>query len=322
MELTTARRIATTALALIAASLALTSVAFAARFDADKISFLDVTADVRVTTNEGDAIDVVVRQGKVYSEVSVLHMGDTVIVQGVKWQDDENRDCCDQRIRRTANLRKDRTQPREETLGDAFFADYPVIEVTMPRRTDVTFADARIRLEMERLDGSLNLQSCYVYGETGSLGEAVVGVIDGSRFVMGDIGGMLELDVSGAAAVRAGKAAMADIDIAGPGDVALGAIDGMLDVSIAGSGFVRSSRADGPVTVRIAGSGEVAVQAGKADPLKATIDGSGAIYFQGTANNPDLRLFGSSEVHLDRIRGRLTHKGGGTVFNGDDVVSD
>ncbi len=107
---------------------------------------------------------------------------------------------------------------------------------------------------------------------------------------------------------------MVDIDIAGPGDVLLGDVDGMLDVSIAGSGLVRSTRLDGPLTVRIAGSGAVVVKAGSADRLRATIDGSGGVYFGGEVTQPELRLFGSSEVKMHSVNGRMIRHGGGTVY--------
>ena len=93
-----------------------------------------------------------------------------------------------------------------------------------------------------------------------------------------------------------------------------GAIDGMLDVSIAGSGLVRTSRLDGPLTTRIAGSGAVSVKGGKADTLKATIDGSGGVYFEGAVGRADLRLFGSSEVQMGSLQRPLKHAGGGSVY--------
>ena len=110
-----------------------------------------------------------------------------------------------------------------------------------------------------------------------------------------------------------------DVDIAGPGDVILGTVDGMMDVSIAGSGTVRSARHVGPLTVRIAGSGAVDVKEGTADSLKAIIDGSGGVFFNGQATRPDLRLRGSSQVHLKSVKGRISHYGGGAVFVGGEL---
>jgi hypothetical protein len=291
----------------------------AATFETNKISFQDITGAVEIKTTNGDEIDIEIRQGKKFSAVEVIEKDGVVVVTGERWVDDEDKNCCDDRISRTVNLRKDREATSGEAVDDAFFADYPTIVVLMPVKGDVDFVDARIKLAMERLDGRLGLDACYVYGETAGLEEASVGVIHGSRLVMGDVASGLEIDVSGDADVMAGDVAMVDVDIAGPGDVILGEIDGMFDVSIAGSGIVRATRLTGPMNVRIAGSGGAAVKSGRADRLRATIDGSGGVYFGGQVAQPDLRLYGSSEVRMRSVSGRVVKKGGGTVYVGDKV---
>lgn len=297
--------------------------ASAARYTASKVSFQDITGEVKITTTGGEDVDVAVRQGKTYRAVSVKLVDGEVVIAGERWREDETRDCCNARIRRTENLQRDRVAAIGAASSDpnAFLADYPVIEVSLPRKSDVSFVDARIKLSMGALDGRLMLDACYVYGETGNLGQATIGVISGSRLSIGDVGSMLELDVSGDADVAGGRAAMADIDIAGPGDVMIGAIDGMLDVSIAGSGLARAARVDGPLTVRIAGSGALAVQGGKADKMTVTIDGSGGVFHEGTAVSPDLRLYGSPTVRLSSVEGRITRHGAGEVYVGDKLVA-
>ena len=296
--------------------------ASAAQFTASKVSFEDVTADVRITTTGGDAVDVVIRQGKTYHPVSVKLVDGEVVIAGERWREDDGRDCCRDRIRRVENLQRDRVAAvgKPESDRKAFFEDYPVIEVSLPRKNDVTFTDARILLAMQTIEGRLTLQGCYVYGETADLGQATIGLVSGSRLAIGNVKSLLELDLSGRAEVRAENAAMTDIDIAGPGVVTMGAVDGMMDVSIAGSGRVLASRLDGPLTARIAGSGAVAVQSGVAERLKATIDGSGGVYFEGVAVQPDLRLYGSAIVRMDSIKGRLTRAGGGQVYIADKLV--
>lgn len=296
--------------------------AHAATYSANKISFQDITGAVEIKTTSGNEIDIEIRQGRKYSAVAVSEKDGLVTVTGERWVDDIDRDCCDQRITRTFDGRKDRKASTGDPVDKAFFDDYPTFVVSVPVESDVEFIDARITLEMERLAGSLSLDACYVYGETSDVEEAVVGIIDGSRLVMGDVAAALELDLSGDADFLAGDAAMVDVDIAGPGDVILGDIDGMLDVSIAGSGIVRATRLDGPMTARIAGSGGAAVKSGRADKLKATIDGSGGVYFGGVVVQPELRLFGSSEVRMRSVTGRLVRHGGGDVYVGDQVFRD
>lgn len=295
----------------------------AARYTASKVSFQDITGEVSITTTGGEDVEISVRQGKVHHPVAVKQVDGELIITGERWRDDETRNCCDDRIRRTENLKRDRVAALAASPEDrnAFLKEFPVIEISLPRKSDVSFVDARIKLAMGALDGRLMLDACYVYGETGDLGEATIGVISGSRLAIGNVKSMLELDVSGKADVTGGLAAMADIDIAGQGDVMIGAVDGMLDVSIAGSGLARVARIDGPMTVRIAGSGAVAVQGGRADKFAATIDGSGGVFLEGTAVAPTLRLHGSPTVRLGGVEGRVTRFGHGEVYVGGNLVS-
>jgi len=303
-----------------AAALGLAGAAAAETFEANRISFRDVTGAIEITTSATNKIDVEIRQGKGLHPIRVVEQDGVVTVVGEKWRDEEDRNCCDKRISREFKPRKGRETTTGDPLNEALFERYPTIVVAMPFEGDVEFLDARIKLAMERLDGSLTLEGCYVYGETSDVDEAVVGLVHGSRLVMGNVDAGLEVDVSGDADLLAGDAAIVDIDMAGPGDVILGEIDGILDVSIAGSGLVRVNRADGPVTARIAGSGGLAVKDGRADRLRATIDGSGGVYFGGSAHQPVLKLFGSSEVRLGAFTGSLTRHGGGDVYVDEKLV--
>jgi hypothetical protein len=312
-------------LALAAAAFAALSPALAARYETAKVELRDITGEVRITTTATDQTEVkITQQGKTTRIVDVRLVDGVLVLTGERWKEDDDRNCCDNRITRNESLAMNRAtemaQANIEGLRKGFFADWPLIEISMPRKGDASFVDARILLSMQQLDGALNLDACYVYGETATLGSAVIGVVHGSRLAIGNVKSLLELDLSGRAEVRAENAAMTDIDIAGPGVVTMGAVDGMMDVSIAGSGRVLSSRLDGPLTARIAGSGVVGVQSGVAERLKATIDGSGGVYFEGVAVQPDLRLYGSAMVRMDSIKGRLTRSGGGQVYIGDKLV--
>lgn len=305
-----------TVLAIILAS----GAAAAEVFPASRILFQDVTATVEVTTTAGSEIEVVIKQGKKYSQVGLSMENGLVTVKGEKWKEEETYDCCNTRIRREVNAMHGRTVTDGKPVDDKFFADYPTIVVSMPRKGDASFVDARMKLKMDALDGALDLDACYVYGEAGDVDSAVIGVLSGSRLIVGNVASAAEIDVSGDADVMTGSAATVDVDIAGTGDVILGAVDGMLDVSIAGSGTVRATSLDGPLTTRIAGSGGVEVKSGKADRLRSTIDGSGVVKFDGTAVEPELRLWGSSEVRLGAMEGRLTRHGSGEVYVAGKLV--
>lgn len=314
------RSIVKTAGVLAAAGFALWGAPSAATYEADKISFRDITGSIEIATTSGEEMDVEIRQGKTHHAIEIVEKDGVVTLTGEAWREDE-RNCCDTRINREFHPRHGREMTTGEPVDEGLFAEYPTIVVSVPFQSDVEFIDARIRLQMERLDGALHLDGCYVYGETSDVDEAVIGLIHGSRLVMGNVDAALEIDISGDADLMAGNAAIVDVDMAGPGDVILGEVDGMLDVSIAGSGLVRVTRADGPVTARIAGSGGLAVKDGRADRLRATIDGSGGVYFGGNVHQPDLRLFGSSEVRLGSVTGRMTRHGGGEVYVDDRLVA-
>lgn len=296
--------------------------ALAARYKASKISFQDITGAVTVTTTGGEDVELTITQGKVYRPLTVKLEGDELIIAGESPTEPYYRDCCNERIRRDESLARDRqaAAARPEPSPDALFADYPVIQIAMPRKNDIAFTDARIKLKLGALDGRLMLDACYVYGETESLGAATIGVIAGSRLAIGDVKSMLELDISGDAEVVGGSAAMIDIDIAGPGTATIGAVDGMADISIAGSGVARTGRIDGPLTVRIAGSGVAIAQGGRIDKFTATIDGSGEAVVEGTAVNPEVRLYGSSIVRFGAVEGRLVRHGMGEVYVGGQLA--
>jgi hypothetical protein len=296
--------------------------ALAARYNGvAKVSFQDITGTVTITTTGGEDVELTIKQGKVYRTLTVKQEGDELIIVGERPLEPDYRDCCNDRIRRNESFAIDRASPSAEPSVDALFADHPVIEIAVPRKNDISFTDARIKLKMGALDGRLMLDACYVYGETETLGAATIGVVAGSRLALGDVKSMLELDISGDAEVFGGSAAMADIDIAGPGAATLGAIDGMVDISIAGSGVARTGRIDGPMTVRIAGSGAAVAQGGRADKFTATIDGSGEAVLEGVAVNPEVRLYGSSIVRLGAVEGRVIRHGMGEVYVGDKLMA-
>lgn len=308
------------ALAIVTAAAALAASASAEKFNAGKIVFDDVTATVEITQATTPGIDVVIRQGKDYHKIDIAAKDGVVTVKGEPWKEEAPYDCCNTRIIRTFDARQDRKATTGAPVDEDLFSRRPTIVVSVPKDADVSFIDARMKLNMASITGALNLDACYVYGQAGDAGSAVVGMLSGSRLIMGNVGSGLEVDLSGDADFKAGRAATVDVDIAGTGDVILGEVDGMLDVSIAGSGSVRNAKLDGPLTVRIAGSGAVLVGAGVADKLKATIDGSGTVLVDGQAVDPQLRLYGSSEVRLGSVKGRIQHAGSGEIYVGGKLV--
>ncbi|MEM6538467.1 MAG: DUF2807 domain-containing protein [Pseudomonadota bacterium] len=312
----------------LAMSWAILGAASAAEFDADKISLRDLTADVRIVTttrgNGEDKVDVTIEQGSEYETIKVIHDEDKglVILQGEGFDDPED-GCCDNRITREFEAAADRAAARNQDPAAArrqAFKRYPVITIAMPRSGDAEFDDVRMLIDMDDLDGTVVMDACYAYGEIGNLSEAAIGIVDGSRLIVGDVRTDIEIDLSGDADIRLGNAGAVDVDVAGAGEAVFNTIDGFLDVSIAGSGLVRAARLDGPLTTRIAGSGDVLVSAGRADPLKAIIKGSGSVTHEGPVGGTDLRLTRSAIARLGSVRGKINKSGSGAVYVGGKLV--
>ena len=159
---------------------AMTGAVGAETFESNSISFRDITGSIEIKTTTGEEIDISISQGSKFSQVALTEKDGVVYVTGEKWREDEGVDCCDRKIRRDFNPRQGRTVTTGEPVDEGLFADYPTITVSMPFKGDVEFIDARMKLQMERLDGRLALDACYVYGQTSDVDEAVIGIIDGS----------------------------------------------------------------------------------------------------------------------------------------------
>ena len=306
-----------TGMAAVVAAMAAAAAADAAEYRANSLSLRDVTADVRITTTSGDMVDVNIQQGTDYQTIRVIHdeKAGRVILQGDGWRDPEG-GCCDSRITRVFDAAADRRSGEGE--ADArrrVFEKYPVITIAMPREGRAEFDDVRMLISMDDLAGDVVMDACYAYGEIGDLEEAAIGIVDGSRLVVGDVRANLEVDLSGDADIRIGNAGAVDVDVSGSGEAVLATVDGMLDVSIAGSGLVRAARLDGPLTTRIAGSGDVYVGAGRADPVKAIIEGSGSVMFEGAVGaGADLRLSRSAIARFGSSAGRINKVGSGALY--------
>ncbi|MEO1013641.1 MAG: DUF2807 domain-containing protein [Pseudomonadota bacterium] len=302
------------ALALAIAAGGSLSTAAAADFTANRLSIRDVTADVRIVTIAGEEMKVDIRQGTEFQTIRVTHDEEAgrVTLQGEGWNDPED-GCCDSRITREFDAAADRNRDPAEVRREAF-KKYPVITISMPREGFAEFDDVRMLINMDDLAGGVVMDACYAYGEIGNLEEAAIGIVDGSRLVVGDVTADLEVDLSGDADIRLGNTSAVDVDVSGAGEAVLSQVDGLLDVSIAGSGLVRAARLDGPLTARIAGSGDIYVQDGRADPVKAIIQGSGSVIFEGAVAGTDLRLSRSARVNFGSVRGKINKVGSGEVF--------
>ncbi|MEX0645917.1 MAG: hypothetical protein WD076_11435, partial [Parvularculaceae bacterium] len=92
------------------AALVAASPAAAERFPAKSIQLLDITGSVEiVTTGAGEEVEVVISQGKTNHPVVLsVDAAGLVTVKGEKWKEEDTRDCCNDRIRRTFEARHGR----------------------------------------------------------------------------------------------------------------------------------------------------------------------------------------------------------------------
>ena len=96
-------------LALAAAAFAALSPAFAARFETARVELRDVTGEVRITTTAGEETEVkITQQGKTTPIVDVRLVDGVLVLSGERWKEDEDRNCCDNRITRNESLAMNR----------------------------------------------------------------------------------------------------------------------------------------------------------------------------------------------------------------------
>ncbi|MEM9170897.1 MAG: hypothetical protein AAGC56_14750 [Pseudomonadota bacterium] len=316
--------------------------AAAERFEAQKIIVDGVVGAVIVETNNGSVIDVDLDEPAGPTITAALDEAGVLRIRGPLADQGPRRpgacSCCDaDRALPVPSALLDEppadpdAQAAPSDAGEASAAGEadeaagglndplaPTVRIAAPRAVDLTIVNAEVALDVADLDGDFVLDVCAVYGEVGSVENAVIDIGHASRLVVGNVGAFLNANVSGDADLLTGDLAEGDIAIAGPGDVTVGDVDGPLDISIAGRGVLQVARLLGALDARIAGPGRVAVQRGRADPMKATIDGRGEIDFAGTAVSPTLRLYGRSTVRVDSLVGDLDREGPGAVLVGDD----
>lgn len=142
----------------------------------------------------------------------------------------------------------------------------------------------------------------------------------GTAYAITDAVGTIEAgDLDAPLALRAqglkgniGRLRSADIDIAGAGELNLGAVAGNLSIDIAGAGQVSVASSDGTLKVNIAGAGDVRIEAGKASVFEVGIAGTGDVLFKGEAVNPVVNIAGAGDVTLGSYTGTLSQSIMGT----------
>lgn len=191
------------------------------------------------------------------------------------------------------------------------------VEILAPRATHVTGDKLIGDLFIGDLDAPLVLRVLAVNGEVGRVTSADIEIAGAGDLSVGAVEGAARLSIKGGGDVRIGSAGGAEVNIAGAGDVALGDVSGPFSASIAGGGDVKTGAVNGPVSISIAGTGDVSIASGRADPFSVSIVGAGSVDFGGEAVNPQISAVGSGDVRMRSYTGNLHSSGMVSVRTGD-----
>jgi hypothetical protein len=126
----------------------------------------------------------------------------------------------------------------------------------------------------------------------------------GSKYVIGDVGGKLALDVSGGVTMQIGSTADIALDLSGGGDITLRQIDGSLTADISGGGSVRIDRAAMPdLTLSLSGGGSLTLDQGAVKTLALDVSGAGNVRIGATAGDATIAVSGSGNVDIAKVTG-------------------
>jgi hypothetical protein len=140
------------------------------------------------------------------------------------------------------------------------------------------------------------------------------------EYTIGDVGGGLELDLSGAAKVGAQHAADFATDISGDASVTVAKAEGKGAISISGHGSVAVGEARMPaLSVDLSGAGSVSIGNGHIGHATLDESGFGSIRIGGEVDDAKVDLSGAGSVHFAKVNGALEKdvSGAGNVSVGD-----
>lgn len=160
-------------------------------------------------------------------------------------------------------------------------------------------------------------------------------------WTVANVEGAMTINLAGSGDLKAGSAGVADIKVAGSGDVATTGVRGKLTANVAGSGALASGPVGGGLAIRIAGSGDAdvasvtgdvdisiagsgdaLVRGGQAGAMTVSIAGSGDIQFAGSAATVTARVAGSGDIRVASVSGDIKKRivGSGDVRVGPFTI--
>jgi hypothetical protein len=305
-------------------------------------------------------------------KVSVKTGGDTVTVRKVEGTDADypfHMEVEDGRLVLRSDEDPDETRWRKdvdwrgdgEKAFDNFLKRYPALDITVPRGTALSFDSVVTRLDADDTDGVLNVREGHVDGVVGDIAEGDIRIDGAGDLGLGDVAGMLNIEIHGSGDFYAGKMSEFEASIHGSGDIEIGNVAGAATATVHGSGDIEmgdvagdvsiSSHGSGDVSaaniaggarlstmgsgdlslasvsgktaVKIHGSGDVEIGAGRAEDLHARIYGSGDFAMRGLATNPNVAVNGSGSIVIARHDGPVRAQGRGDIrISGVDYGKD
>lgn len=303
-------KIAASALVLAAA---LAPAGSAQSFNSSSLDIRNFIGTIEIREANGSVLVNVERGASDMDAPSVSESGGVVRVDGGRAM--RNMNC----TTRNGNI-----SVREGRIGERRpLSDYPTLVISAPSSLALHIERALFVGEAGNL-GSLDLDfdHCGAFTAGDVAGDASVD-IDGSGDVrLGTIGGMADFEIDGSGDLRSqGIGGSAELGIDGSGDITTGDIGGSVEIGIDGSGDIETGRVqsaqisidgsgnavlasvDGGVTIGIDGSGDVVIGAGRAQPFRVEIDGSGDVRFNGEAIDLHVEIDGSGDVRVDQSSG-------------------
>lgn len=217
---------------------------------------------------------------------------------------DDNRVIVDGQLRgRIQDCREDGVELRG--YGFVANEQLPRITIRAPRALSIGVSGAgRTEIgETQSLD--LDFSGCGAARLATVLGDLNID-LSGSGEVRGAGAQSLDADVAGSGEIEVGPIANgADVSIAGSGSVAINGLTGALDVSGAGSGSLEVRGGEVTVAnVDLAGSGDVTIRA-PVQRLEASIVGSGDVQVTAAVGEVDAEIAGSGNVTVQSVTGNV-----------------
>jgi hypothetical protein len=268
-------------------------------FDARNVSVNDIVGNVSIAVRDGGPATVQINGAKQrVDETSVRMEGDTVRVVGHAYNEVWD-------------------WHHWFDFSDHMTTGGLQVKITMPRGGDVHVEDLVGDAQIGDTMGSMHFGAVSTNSTIGRVADAKIDLAGSGKVTIASVQGDLHAETAGAGKIVAGNVGAVNADVAGSGAIDLGNVNGDLHLDIAGSGDFSAKSLNGGAHIDIAGSGSVHIDNGKADPFHVDILGSGDVHFGGVAVDPHVSGFGSGQVRIHAIKGKLSSDGMANVKIGD-----